>query len=216
ESYRKIRNTFRFLLSNLYDFNPASDPVPVNEMLEVDQWALARTAEVVEQCRAWYGDFAFHKVYHAIYDLCTVDLTAFYLDITKDALYTFAPDSPARRSVQTALYRIADALVRLIAPLLCFTAEEVWGYLPGRPAGMESVHLSVFPEAAELTSGLSVAQRERLRNWDKLIMVREEVLKALETARRDKFIGTALEARVGISAEGGWAGRVQEIKGPVA
>ncbi len=114
-------------------------------------------------------------------------------------------DDVARRSVQTALYRIADALVRLVAPLLCFTAEEVWGYLPGRPPEAPSVHLARFPEARELSGNLSASEMERLQNWDRLIAVRNEVLKVLEAARREKFIGTSLEAKVELSAEGEWA-----------
>ncbi|HWP83549.1 MAG TPA: isoleucine--tRNA ligase [Terriglobia bacterium] len=212
ESYRKIRNTFRFLLSNLYDFDPARDQVPVGEMNEADQLALFRTARLVELCRNWYQEYAFHKVYHGIYNLCTVELSAFYLDITKDCLYTAAPNSRARRSVQTALYRIADALVRLVAPIQCFTAEEVWSHLPGRPAGLGSVHLATFPDAAELCGELSMAQRERLRNWDRLTVVREEVLKALEAARREKLIGKSLEAKVELAAQGEWARLLQEYK----
>jgi isoleucyl-tRNA synthetase len=212
ESYRKIRNTFRFLLSNLYDFDPAHDQVPASEMREVDQWALYRMAGIVESCRNWYEEFSFHKVFSAVNNFCTVELSAFYLDITKDCLYTAAPQSQARRSVQTALFRIADALVRLIAPLLCFTSEEIWSHLPARPAGIESVHLATFPETVELSGELTMSQIERLHNWDRLIEVREEVLKALEAARREKFIGNALEARVEISAEGEWARLLQDYK----
>ncbi len=212
ESYRKIRNTFRFLLANLYDFDPARDPLPAGEMLEVDQWALYRMARLVELCRNWYQEFAFHKVHSAVTNFCTVEMSQFYLDIAKDRLYTFAPQSKARRSVQTALYRIADALVRLVAPILCFTAEEVWTHLPGRPVELTSVHLATFPETAELSGGLSVAQVERLHNWDRLMVVREEVLKKLEAARREKFIGNALEAKVELSAEGDWARLLEEYQ----
>ena len=211
ESYRKIRNTFRFCLANLFDFDPAKDMVPVGQMMEVDQWAVFRMSRLVELCRAWYQEFGFHKAYHAIYNFCTVELSAFYLDITKDRLYTGAPQSLARRSAQTALFRIADALVRLVAPILCFTSEEVWGYLPGRPAAeVSSVHLARFPETAELSGDLSISQMERLHNWDRLIAVRNEVLKVLEAARREKFIGNSLEAKVELSAEGEWARLLQE------
>ena len=212
DSYRKIRNTFRYCLANLYDFDPAKNQVPGARMLEVDQWALARAANLADLCRNSYEKFEFHKVYHAIYNFCTVELSAFYFDILKDRLYTAAPNSLSRRSAQTALYRIADALVRLVAPLLCFTTEEVWGYLPGRPAELTSVHLTTFPEAAELSGELSSAQIERLKNWDLLIAVREEVLKKLETARKDKFIGNSLEAKVEISAEGDWARLLEEYR----
>ncbi|HLA38520.1 MAG TPA: class I tRNA ligase family protein, partial [Candidatus Glassbacteria bacterium] len=157
ESYRKIRNTFRFCLANLGDFDPQRHAVSLEQMMEVDQWALHRTARLVELCRNWYPEYGFHKVYHAIYNFCTVELSAFYLDISKDRLYTAAPNSTERRSVQTALFHIADTLVRLVAPILCFTAEEVWGYLPGRPAELPSVHLAVLPETAELAERLSIS-----------------------------------------------------------
>jgi len=212
ESYRKIRNTFRYCLANLADFEPARDAVPVTQMIEADQWAVYRLSRLIDLCRAWYREFAFHKVYHAIYNFCTVELSAFYLDIAKDRLYTAVPASPARRSAQTALYRIADALVALVAPILSFSAEEIWGYLPDRPPALPSVHLARFPDAAELTGELTMTQMERLQNWDRLIAVRNEVLKALEAARREKFIGNALEAKVELSAEGEWAKLLQEYQ----
>jgi len=156
---------------------------------------------LVAKCRGWYDEFAFHKVYRAVYDFATTDLSAIYFDISKDRLYTAAPKSSLRRSAQTAMYRITYALVRLIAPFLAFTTEEVWGFLP-KPAGSpESVHLALFPEPSELTAGLTVEQRKRLTNWDGLMAVRDQVLKALETARaEDKLIGKSLEARVRLSA----------------
>ncbi|MBI3894618.1 MAG: isoleucine--tRNA ligase, partial [Acidobacteria bacterium] len=212
ESYRKIRNTFRFCLANLYDFDPAKDQVPLNQMMEVDQWVLYRTSRLVELCRNWYQEFGFHKVYHALYNFCTIELSAFYLDITKDRLYTAAPRSVARRSAQTALYRMADALVRLVAPILCFTAEEVWSHLQGRPPEMPSVHLASFPETAELAGDFTLSQIERLGNWDRLVAVRNEVLKVLETARKEKFIGNSLEAKVELSAEGEWARLLEEYR----
>jgi isoleucyl-tRNA synthetase len=219
DSYRKIRNTFRYCLANLYDFDPAKDQVSIGQMLEVDQWALYRAARLVELCRGAYQTFEFHKVYHALYNFCTVELSAFYLDIAKDRLYTAAPNSLARRSAQTVLCRVADALVRLVAPILCFTAEEVWGHLPkgdqslaSRPADRASVHFATFPEAAELSGDLSASQLERLGNWDRLIAVRDEVLKALEVARKEKFIGNSLEAKVEISAQGEWARLLDEYR----
>ena len=222
DSYRKIRNTFRYCLANLYDFDPATNTVPAAEMMEADQWALARTARLAESCRVAYEKFEFHRAYHAIYNFCTVELSAFYFDILKDRLYTAAPNSPGRRSAQTALYRIADALARLAAPILCFTTEEVWGHLlllrqggdqgAGGSAELTSVHLATFPEAAELSGELSAERLERLKNWDLLIAAREEVLKKLETARNEKLIGNSLEARVEIAAEGDWARLLEEYR----
>jgi len=200
EAYRKLRNTFRFALGNLWDFDPDEDRVPAGELLELDQWILVRAGQLVRDCRAWYQEYAFHRVYHAVYDFATATLSALYFDVLKDRLYTAAPRSRSRRSAQTALDRITQALVRLLAPLMTFTTEEVWGHL-AKPAGApESVHLALFPEPEDLTAGLSEQQRQRVRNWERLAEVREAVLKSLETARQEKLIGAPLEARVHLRA----------------
>jgi isoleucyl-tRNA synthetase len=159
---------------------------------------LLRAEDLVARCRAWYENFEFHKVYHAVYAFCTVDLSAVYFDVLKDRLYTSAPKSLGRRSAQTALYRMLDGLVRLLAPLMSFTTEEVWGHM-GRT---ESVHLAYFPEPAELAAGLDDAARKRTANWDRLVEVRDVVLKHLDTARNEKLIGAPLEARVRLQAFG--------------
>jgi isoleucyl-tRNA synthetase len=158
--------------------------------------------ELVRKCRGWYADFAFHKVYRAVYDFATINLSAVYFDILKDRLYTTAPQSKARRSAQTALYRINYALVRLLAPLLSFTTEEVWGYMRRPADAPDSVHLSLLPEPGELTEGMTESVRERVPNWSRLMEVRDRVLKELEIKRQEKFIGAPLEARVRISANG--------------
>ncbi len=157
-----------------------------------------RAEDLVARCRIWYDEFAFHKVYRAVYDFATVDLSSIYFDVLKDRLYTSATKSQARRSAQTALYRLPYALVRLLAPILSFTTEEVWAHLG--QAG--SVHTAYFPEPAELTEGIGAETRRRVANWDRLIEVRESVLKSLETARNEKLIGAPLEARVALSADG--------------
>jgi len=193
EAYRKIRNTFRFALSNLNDFDPTRDAVADAGLWEMDAWMLRRTGALVRQCREWYDSFEFHRVYHALHDFCTVDLSAFYFDVLKDRLYTFAPNNRGRRSAQTAVHRIASALVRLIAPILAFTAEEVWKHMPRGDGEPESVHMATFPVAKELECVLDDA---RAKNWDRLLVVREEVLKALEPARAAKIISSGLEARV--------------------
>jgi isoleucyl-tRNA synthetase len=194
EAYRKLRNTFRYALGNLHEFDPVKDSVPASEMLEIDRWILSKAEEVVRQCRASYGELAFHKVYRAIYDFAASDLSAVYFDVLKDRLYTSGKRSLARRSGQTALYKIHYALTRLIAPLLAFTAEEVWGYT-AKPAGApESVHMALLPEPEELASGLDELTRNA---WEYLMHeVRPVVLKKLEAARQEKLIGTSLEARV--------------------
>ena len=198
DGYRKLRNTFRYLLGNLHGFDPAADAVPGDRMAEIDQWILLRAEDLVARCRAWYDNFEFHRVYHSVYAFCTVDLSAIYCDIIKDRLYCSAPKWSERRSAQTALYRLLDALVRLLAPLISFTAEEVWTSME-RPG---SVHLAFFPEPSDLSAGIPETMRKRLPNWDRLMEVRDGVLKSLEAARNEKLIGAPLEARVQLSANG--------------
>jgi isoleucyl-tRNA synthetase len=193
EAYRKIRNTFRFALGNLSDFDPSRNSLPAEQMEEMDRWMLERTADLVKKCREWYSAYEFHRVYHAIHDYCVVDLSAFYYDVLKDRLYTKAPNNPARRSAQTAVYKITSALIRIAAPILVFTAEEIWRYLPKTCGEPTSVHVALFPEEVELRTGLSAAQ---IASWDLLAKVRAEVLKALETARNEKKINSGLEAKV--------------------
>ena len=198
EAYRKIRNTFRFALSNLFDFDPAKDLLADADLWEMDAWMLRRTGELVRECREWYDAFEFHRVYHRLHDFCTVDLSALYFDILKDRLYTFAPNNRGRRSAQTAIYRIASALLHLIAPTLVFTSEEVWKHLPKSASAPESVHMSLFPAAQEMTGALD---EKRSADWDRILAVREEVLKALEPARAGKLISSGLEARVTLIAK---------------
>src|SRR5579864_2464258 len=205
ENYRKFRNTFKYILGNLYDFDPEQQAVKFEDMLPLDQYMLLRAAEVSEQVCKWYDSFEFHRVYHQLHDLCAVDLSSIYFDVLKDRLYTSAPQSRARRSAQTAVWRIGEALVRLLAPVMSFTAEEVWSFLPeisGRP---ESVHLAYFPQAEDVTGRLSdEAYARTLRaEFDSLMAVRDEALKALEVARQEKMIGSALEAVVTIHVPDG-------------
>ena len=202
EAYRKLRNTFRYLLGNLHDFQPARHSVPPEQMLEIDLWIMVRAETLVADCRRWYQEFAFHKAHHAWTDFATVELSSLYFDVLKDRLYTAAPASLARRSAQTALYRLARALTRLLAPVLIFTCEEVWSSLPRLAGDPESVHLAHFPAPEELTAGFPEARRRRLANWDRLVKVRSTVLKALEEARQKKLIGNGLEARVCLAMDG--------------
>jgi isoleucyl-tRNA synthetase len=207
EAYRKIRNTFRFALSNLFDFDPARDVVHGADMWEIDAWMLRRTGEVVRQCHEWYANFEFHRVYHALHDFCAVDLSAFYFDVLKDRLYTFAPNNRGRRSAQTAVYHIARALVRLIAPILVFTSEEVWKHLPQSSSSPASVHMSKFPDAKPFENAFDEA---RSKNWSRLLAVREEVLRALEPVRAAKTISANLEARVTLGASGDLAALLEK------
>jgi isoleucyl-tRNA synthetase len=185
DNYRKLRNTLRFLLSNLYDFDPATNSIAFSAMEPLDQFILARTAELDATIRAAYDDFEFHRAYHALNEYVNTDLSALYLDVLKDRLYTFAPNHPGRRSAQTALWRIAEALTRLIAPILSFTADEVWPLLPKVEGRAPSVHLALFPDIADIVPG-NVKHIEE--DWEHLLTLRNEVLKVLEEARTAKEI----------------------------
>jgi isoleucyl-tRNA synthetase len=217
EAYRKLRNSvFRYALGNLADFDPAKDALPADQLLDIDQWILLETEELVRKCRAWYDEYAFHKVYRAVYDFATVNLSAVYFDVSKDRLYTAGQDSRARRSAQTAIHRINYALVRLLAPLLVFTTEEVWSYMRKPEGAPDSVHLAIFPEPDELTAGISDAARARQQEWAQLMDVRKEVLNALEQARQKKEIGSGLEAKVLLSANGAVAPLLEKYRRELA
>ena len=193
DAYRRMRNTFRFLLGNLGDFDPARDRQSYARLDEVDRWVLDRLARLIGRVRRAYDEYEFHTVFHAVHNFCAVDLSALYLDIIKDRLYTSRPDDPRRRAAQTVCFDVFSALARLMAPILTFTSEEAWRHMPG--VHSESVHLERFPEAARewLDDTLK-------RDWDRLLEVRREVAKALETARAEKLIGSGLEAAVRIAS----------------
>jgi len=195
EGYRKIRNTLRWALGNLQDFDPGRDAVPVERLEPLDRWALSRLVAWEEKVKKAYADYEFHLAYHATMELAAVDLSSVYFDVIKDRLYTWRRDGQPRRSAQTVLHLVALDLVRLLAPVLSFTAQEAWRYLPGRPA--ESVFLAGFPERARPADAEALEAR-----YGKLLEVRGAVQKALEAARRDKLIGSALEAMVAVRAEG--------------
>jgi isoleucyl-tRNA synthetase len=191
EAYRRIRNTCRFLLGNIADFHFSEDAVPLGELEELDRWALLQLQKVINRVKRAYEQFDFHIVYHTLYQFCTNELSAFYLDILKDRLYTSAPKSRERRSAQTSLMFILKALVGLMAPILSFTAEEVWACLPPEEKEAESVHLTQFPDFES-----SLMDEELDRRWKTLLSLRSEVTKALEQARRSQLIGHPLDARI--------------------
>jgi isoleucyl-tRNA synthetase len=193
EAYFKIRNTFRFGLGNLYDFDPTKHALPNSQCDEMDRWMLERTSELAKRCREWYANYEFHRVYHALHDYCIVDLSAFYYDVLKDRLYTKAAQNRSRRSAQTAVWKITSALLRLATPILVFTAEEIWKYFPKAAGSPATVHATLFPDHGELESGLSPGQ---IADWELLANVRSEVLKALEGPRTEKKIKAGLEAKV--------------------
>lgn len=198
DGYRKLRNTARFALGNLHGFDPVRDGVPPEEMLEIDRWAMSELDLVVEKVRTAYEAYEFHTVYHTLYNFATVTLSARYFDIIKDRLYTAAPRSHGRRSAQTALHAIADALARLLAPILVFTADEIWENLPhssdGHQAAFASVHIAEFPAPRGVRDAVMATE------WESLFAMRDVVLQALEEARNAKLIGSSLEARVNLSA----------------
>jgi isoleucyl-tRNA synthetase len=195
ESYRKIRNTLRYLVANLYDFDPATDAVDSKELEEVDRYILARYADVALRILRAYEGYDYSTIFQTVNAFTTVDLSAFYNDISKDRLYTFSPRSRERRSAQTAMYSMADGLTRLLAPILSFTADELWRHLPGTRDA--SVHTALFPSEGALAR---LADRELLDRWTKLIALRDAVLGEIEPLRKNKQIGSSLQARVVISA----------------
>jgi isoleucyl-tRNA synthetase len=201
EAYRKVRNTMRYLLSNLYDFDPAGH-MPLGRMREVDRYALAQYSAMARAVLDAYRDYDFPTIFQRVNQFATVDLSAFYADVSKDCLYTFAATSPDRRSAQTAMYVILDGLVRLLAPILPTTSDELWRHLPRPDLREVSVHVAEFPARGELDAMADAALVEK---WDRLLAVRDEVNKALEEARQAKTIGNSLGARVKMRARGATA-----------
>ncbi len=194
EVYRKIRNTIRFMLGSSFDFDPHTDAVDYHTMEEIDRWALYRLSRLTERVTAAYEKYEYHQFFHALHNFCVVDMSNFYLDIIKDRLYCSAAEDPKRRSAQTALAVVLEHLVLLMAPILTFTAEEVWQKLPG--SRKQSVQLADWPEPDKRWSDRDLGNR-----WQTLLEVREEVTRVLEQARKEKVIGGSLEAQVSIWAE---------------
>lgn len=197
DAYRRIRNTFRFILGNLADYNPDADAIDYADLAEIDRFALHRLAEFIGEVTRAYESYEFHKVYHAVHNYCAVDLSGFYLDILKDRLYASASTSERRRSAQTALYEILSALARVVAPVLAHTSEEAWQSMPGESKA-ESVHLAEFA-----ATKCEWTDEELARRWSRILEVRDRVLAALEEARQSGVIGKPLESRVVLSAPEG-------------
>ncbi|HWC19358.1 MAG TPA: class I tRNA ligase family protein, partial [Terriglobales bacterium] len=208
DNYRDIRNAFRWILGNLDGFSPAEDQVGFEEMESIDQYMLLLTADLVKDVLRWYEQFEFHRIYQRIIAFRTSELSNFYFDVLKDRLYTYPRTSRQRRSGQTAIWRIGQVLVRLLAPIMSFTAEEVWEFMPSLSRKPESVHLALFPTPEEVLGKTErqpnlqsvAADADQIRtDWQRLLLVREEVFRALETARKEKVIGSGLQAKVAIS-----------------
>ena len=197
DAYRRIRNTSRFLLGNLYDFEPAKDAVAYDDMPEIDRYALHKLQLIVERTRKAYEAYEFHVIYHGLFNYCTLDLSAFYLDILKDRLYTSPPDSVQRKSAQTVLHIQAETIARLMAPILPFTADEIWRHMPFRNGDRASIHMSLMPEVNPAFKDDDLAAR-----WEFLLRIRGEATKQLEEARAAKLIGHPLDAAVTITAGG--------------
>ncbi len=195
DAYRRIRNTCRFILGNLHDFDPETHKVDIPSLTELDRFALDRLHTLVTRCLKAYGEYEFHTIYHGLHNFCVTDLSAFYLDILKDRLYTSIPESQERRCAQTAMYLILDALVKIMAPILPFTAEEVFSHMPGKKAA-ESIHLTdmIIPDD-------QWRNQEIREKWDTILSVRTEVTKALEEARKTRLIGHPLDAAISIYTE---------------
>jgi len=191
EAYRKIRNTWRFLLGNLFDFNPAIDLVPVDDLHWLDRWILERGRQVAIRAIEAYDEYEFHIVFHSLYNFFTVDLSAFYLDVIKDRMYCSAASSRERRSGQTAIFRVLNNTLRLMAPILPFTSEEAWEAMPDYPGKEESIHLCTFPEEKE-----AWLTEDKLKKVERVLQIRTEVQKELEKARETKLVGNSLEAQL--------------------
>ena len=198
DAYRKIRNTFRYLMSNLYDFDPTKDMTDVKDMEDIDRWMLSKLGSIVKETAEYYSRFLFHKVYRSIYNFCVYEVSSVYLDILKDTLYTFKKDSRKRRSAQSVIYLILDCLTRILSPILSFTTEEVWQEMVILREG-ESVHLSDWPDKKyDINSWID---EERDKKWMDIIVIREAVQKALEKKRMEGVIGSPLDAKVLISSK---------------
>lgn len=193
EAYRKIRNTIRFILGNLNDFNPQENKIKYENLLEIDKFILHRLQEFSKKIQNAYKTFEFHVFYHTIHNFCSLDLSSFYLDILKDRLYTFPKGSNERRAAQTAMHEIICTIIKCMFPVLSFTAEEVWGYLFPNESSTSSVYLASFPEIRQDFINEELAQK-----WDRILFFKGEAFKALEIARRDKIIGHSLDAKVNI------------------
>ncbi|MGB5684375.1 MAG: class I tRNA ligase family protein, partial [Candidatus Electrothrix sp.] len=202
DSYRKLRNTLRFLLSNLNDFDPATDsinPENVEAFSEMDRWALARFANLVRRVDRAYTEYEFHAIYHSLINFCGTTISSLYMDVLKDRLYCSAPNAPERRAAQTVIYRILDGLLRLMAPILSVTAAEAWEHLHGldeKSPVEESVFFADFPKVDDIAQDTKLDER-----WERLLALRSEITKVLEAARREKTIGLSLDAEVLLQAD---------------
>ena len=197
DGYRKIRNTFRYLLGNLYDFEPSEDSTPYEALSEIDKWMLSRLSRLVSDVTAHYDSWEFYKVFRVVYDFCVYEVSSFYLDVLKDILYILTPGSPERRSAQTAIFRILHVLMRVTAPVLAFTTEEAWGHVSFAEK-VRSVHMSDWPDVEKEMAGW--ADTDLDAKWREILAIRDPVMKLLEEKRKQGLIGSPLEARLSLYA----------------
>jgi len=209
EAYRKLRNTARFILGNISDFDPSKDAVAEENMEDIDRWAIAQMGLLIDRVNGAYDNYETHVILHSINRFCSVEMSSFYLDVLKDRLYTEAGDSALRRSAQTAMWKILDSLVRLLAPVLSFTSDEIWGFMPKLSDAPECVLLSDMPKHRDIDGGV-------LKRWEKLILVRPVIMKALENARADKFIGNSLAASITIECDDNLQKYLESFDGSLA
>ena len=198
ESYRKIRNTARYILGNVYDFNPDTDSVPVNELMPMDKWAIVKLNELIAKVKQAYDNYEFHQVYHSIRNFCVIDMSNFYLDVLKDRLYTEKSDSKSRKAAQTAIYIILNAMTRMISPILAYTSDEIWKYMPhSSNENAENVIFNEMPNQVEIET-----DDDFMSFWDEIHQLRDDVKKSLEGLIKDKTIKSSLEAKVTLKASG--------------
>ncbi len=211
ESYRKIRNTARYILGNLSDFDPDTDMVPVNELTDLDKWAVKTLNNLIEKVTSAYDRYEFHQVYHSIHNFCVVDMSNFYLDVLKDRLYTEKKDSALRRSAQTAIYLILDAMTRMLAPILAYTSDEIWSYMPHKSSdNSEHVIFNSMPETVELT-----VDDDFMAEWDKIHELRDLAKKEIEVLVKDKTIKGSLEAKVVLTASGEYLTFLKKVEAEI-
>lgn len=207
ESYRKIRNTERYMISNLYDFEPDKSMLELSEIDEMDKWAILKLNELIDNVKEAYENLEFHSVYHMIHKFCIVDMSNFYLDVLKDRLYVYKAESKERRSAQTSIYLIADALVRLLSPILPFTTQEIWKYMPHKHKdNVDNVILNDMPSKNCIT-----VENGFIEKWNYILKICTELKKILEDARKNKIIGASLEAKVSIFCEGNEYARIKSM-----
>jgi isoleucyl-tRNA synthetase len=199
EAYRKIRNTARYILGNLNGFNPDENMVSLDELMPIDKWALAKLNILIDKVKEAYDKYEFHIVYHAIHNFCVVDMSNFYLDVLKDRLYTEKSNNKARRAAQTSIYIILNAMTRMIAPILAYTSDEIWKYMPHSSSEKaEHVIYNEMPEKVDITT----IDDDFMAFWDEIHELRDDVKKSLETFIKDKTIKSSLEAKVTLAASG--------------